>query len=120
MNWINYLIFWLKNKRGYSQKKRPGHEAKHIEEQRDREMIRPGERENFEEKLQGELKLTEEKLDMEKGARAAQAKLVKLKILPFNETVWKLDAVWINVYYGSSRQAYINDEEKCDYSYWKL
>ena len=62
-------------------------EAKRIEEDRDREIIRQQERGILEEKLPAELKLTKKKLEMETAARTTQAKFPKLKIWPFNGTV---------------------------------
>ena len=84
------------------------------EEVRDREIIRQQEREILEEKLQAELKLAEKKLEMEKAARATQAKLPKLKISPFNGTV----ADWVrfeNMFATQVDAKPISDEEKFGY-----
>ena len=89
-------------------------EAKRIEEDRDREIIRQQEREILEEKWQAELKLTKKKLEMEKAARTTQAKLSNLKISPFNETV----ADWVrfeNMFVTQVDAKPISDEEKFGY-----
>ena len=89
-------------------------EAKRIEEDRDREIIRQQERGILEEKLQAELKLTEKKLEMEKAARTTQAKFPKLKISPFNGTL----ADWVrfeNMFVTQVDAKSVNDEEKFGY-----
>jgi hypothetical protein len=50
-------------------------DAKRIEEEHNREVIRDQGRHMLEEKLQAELRMTEKKLEMEKAARSTLAKL---------------------------------------------
>jgi len=60
--------------------------AKFEQEEQFRREIHQQEKELWEEKMRAELEVAEKKIEMEKAAKAARAKLPELKITPFNGT----------------------------------
>ncbi|XP_028405760.1 uncharacterized protein LOC114528332 [Dendronephthya gigantea] len=72
------------------------------------------ERKLWEEKLEAELRMTQQKMEMEKSARATTAKLPKLKITPFKGT----PTDWVrfeNIFLTQVHEKPITDEEKFGY-----
>ncbi|KAL9977022.1 hypothetical protein ACROYT_G014383 [Oculina patagonica] len=88
--------------------------AKFEQEEKFRREIQQQEKELWEEKMTAELKLTETKIEMEKAAKAASAKLPELKITPFNGT----SVDWIrfeNMFTSQIDSKPLSDEEKYGY-----
>jgi len=85
--------------------------AKFEQEEKFRREIQQQEKGLWEEKMTAELKLTETKIEMEKAAKAARAKLPELKITPFNGT----SVDWIrfeNMFTSQIDSRPLLDEEK--------
>ena len=57
---------------------------KYKQEERIRREIQQQEKEQWEEKMEAELRMTERKIEMERNAKTSRAKLPELKISPFN------------------------------------
>ena len=93
--------------------------AKFEQEEQFRCEIQQQEKELWEEKMKAELKMAEKKIEMEKAAKAARAKLPELKITPFNGT----SVDWIrfeNMFTSQIQSKPLSDEEKYGYiwSWW--
>ena len=88
--------------------------AKFEQEEQFRREIQQQEKELWEEKMKAELKMAEKKIEMEKAAKAARAKLPELKITPFNGT----SVDWIrfeNMFTSQIHSKPLSDEEKYGY-----
>ena len=89
-------------------------EAIRQEEEQYREEVRQQERQLLQDRLQSKLEITENKLEMEKAARATQAKLPKLTITAFKGTA----SDWVrfeNMFLNQVDCKPITDEEKIGY-----
>ena len=89
-------------------------EAIRQEEEQYREEVRQRERQFLQDRLQSELEITEKKLEMERAARATQAKLPKLTITAFKGTA----SDWVrfeNMFLTQVDCKPITDEEKFGY-----
>lgn len=79
-----------------------------------RREIQQREKELWEEKMRAELKMAEKKIEIEKAAKAACARLPELKITPFNGT----PVNWIrfqNMFTSQIHDKPLSDEEKYGY-----